>query len=87
MSDACNGRGTEDGQNLHTLQTDEGALVVECCPTVAIGQLIDAEHASNEDDKERQADENHEELEPCIDTAAGDLASFNVLAVAECVLD
>lgn len=60
---------------------------MECCPTVAIGQLIDAEHASNEDDKERQADENHEELEPCIDTAAGDLASFNVLAVAERVLN
>lgn len=60
---------------------------MECCPTVAIGQLVDAEHASNEDDKKRQADEDHEELEPRIDTAASDLASLNVLAVAERVLN
>lgn len=59
---------------------------MERCPTVAIRQLVDAEYASNEDDKKRQADEDHEELEPRIDTVAGDLASLDVLAVAECVL-
>ena len=77
----------EDDRNLHALQSDESALIVECRPTVAISQLIDTEHASNEDDKERQADKGHKDLEPRIDTTPGDFASSNVLAVAECVLD
>lgn len=80
-------KGAEDDRNLHALQSDEGALIVECRPTVAISQLIDAENASNKDDEERKADEDHEQLEPGIDATAGNFAGFGILAVAECVLD
>ena len=80
-------RSEEDNRHLHALQANKGTLVVECRPAVAITQLVDAEHASNEDDDDRQADEGHEELELGIDATAGDFAGSHVLAVAECVLD
>jgi hypothetical protein len=74
-------------EDLHALQADKGALVVERRSTVSRTQLVNSEDTSDEDDKDSQADESHEPLEPPVDSSARDFAGFDVSAVAESVLD